>query len=99
MGKKSKKRGRFYLSLLPPAKSTLSLEELKKLSLGVYACTEIQSPAEFIHAVDQAKRVVEGIRETGDYGTGIKLSLLGFDDDIKADPITFDLIRREEEME
>ncbi len=72
---------------------------LKKQSLGVYICTEIQSPGEFIRSIRKVKSAVEGIRDSGNYESNLKLSLLNFDDETKQDPITFDLIQAEEQDE
>ncbi len=70
-------------------------ENLKKNSLGVYICTEIQSPNEFIIRVNKAKQAVENIKNSGNYNSGMKLSLLNLDNDTKETPITLDLIKRE----
>jgi hypothetical protein len=77
----------------------LKATSLKEMCLGVYICTEVQSPGEFIHAINKIKRFLEGIKQTGNYENPVKISLMNLDEDTNAAPITFDLIQAEEKDE
>ncbi len=74
--------------------------ELKQRCLGVYTMAPtypvIQSPEEFISFVGKAKSAVEEIKRTGNYETGLIISLMHFDEECGAEPITSDLIDAEE---
>lgn len=72
---------------------------LKESCLGVYICTEVQSPGEFIRGINTIKAHLEKIKQTGDYANPAKISLMNLDDDTNAAPITFDLIEAEEKDE
>ncbi len=75
-------------------------DELKKRCLGIYsvvlASPLIQSPEEFICCVKRAEQAIEDIKKTGDYETGLKLSLMHLDGCAGYEPITYDLICAEE---
>lgn len=77
----------------------LKAAALKKTCLGVYICTEVQSPGEFIRAINGIKKLLEEIKRTEDYTNPIKISLMNLDEDTSAAPITFDLIQKEEKDE
>ncbi len=77
----------------------LKAAALKEKCLGVYICTEVQSPGEFICAINKIKKLLEEIKRTEDYTNPIKISLMNLDEDTNAAPITFDLITMEQNCE
>ncbi|MBN1472520.1 MAG: hypothetical protein JW925_12120 [Syntrophaceae bacterium] len=68
---------------------------LKEKCLGVYICTEIQSPGEFIRSLKKVKQLMEKIKQTEDYGNPVKISLMNLDEENNAAPITYDLMQKE----
>ncbi|NTW78428.1 MAG: hypothetical protein HGB33_11780 [Syntrophaceae bacterium] len=72
---------------------------LKKLCLGVFTHTGVQSPGEFIKNVNKVKYFLDDIKRRDDYANPVKISLMNLDEDIGHEPITYDLISREEDRE
>lgn len=72
---------------------------LKKMCLGVFTHTGVRSPGEFIKNVQKVKQFLEDIKRREDYANPVKISLMHLDDDIGYEPITYDLIQREEDKE
>lgn len=72
---------------------------LKEMCLGVYICTEVQSPGEFIRGINNIKSHLEKIKHTGDYANPAKISLMNLDEDTCSAPITLDLIKAEQKDE
>jgi len=85
----------FYLDL-----STEKIEQTNISCLGIYSLSPafpvIQSPREYLNWVQKAKYALLEVKKTGDYKTGLRLSLMQFDDEVTFKPITMDLIRAEE---
>ena len=72
---------------------------LKKMCLGVFTHTGVRSPGEFIKNVQKVKQFLEDIKRREDYANPVKISLMHLDDDIGYEPITYDLMQREEDKE
>lgn len=72
---------------------------LKESALGVYICTEVQSPGEFISGINKIKYLLEEIKRKEDYENPVKISLMNLDEDTNPAPITFDLIANEQKDE
>jgi len=69
---------------------------LKDLALGVYICTEVQSPGEFSRSIRKIKKHLEEVKRTEDYTNPQKISLMNLDEDTSGAPITYDLLRKED---